>query len=61
MKHSFRTFRGNGQGSWVNVEVCGWNEAVYIDTKKEDGSDATICVLKDKANAIIVATDYDWV
>ena len=42
LKHSFRTFGGDGQGSWVNVEVCGWNEAVYIDTKKEDGSDTII-------------------
>ena len=27
LKHSFRTFGDDGQGSWVNVEICGKNEA----------------------------------
>ena len=42
LKHSFRAFGGDGQGSWINVEVCGWNKAVYIDKKKEDGLDTII-------------------
>ena len=37
--HSFRAFGGDGQGSWLDVYICGWCEVIKT---KEDGSDKKI-------------------
>ena len=43
--HSFRAFGGDGQGSWLDVDVCGWREEKRT-RKKEDGSDTKKSLIK---------------
>ena len=37
--HLFQAYGGDGQGSWLNVDVCGWHGE---ERKKEDGSDISL-------------------